>query len=256
MKVELRATLRRVAAIGVIAVAALAVCAPAQATLTGGSIEVCLAATNDMGGKTVQFSLNGGAPMSVKGGRAGAIEVTPGPITVNEVDPDTAVMAVDVKPSYRAISAALAHESALVAVPGGSTVQTRTIVTFTNAGSLGIPPGPVPTTTGTIEICADAANGMTAKAFQYSLNGGSPITVNGGACSGPPTPGTNIVTQASNAFGQTSDRRHAWPSAISLIVHQQATVNVPAGRRRRTGRSSPTRMCRPGCRRRRADDHD
>ena len=234
MKVGVRATLRRVGAIGAIAAAALAVCAPAHATLSGGSIEVCLAATNDMGGKTVQFSLNGGAPISVKGGRcSGAIDVAPGPITVTEVDPDTAVTAVDVKPSYRAISADLSHETAVVAVPGGSTVQTRTIVTFTNAGSLGIPPGPVPTTTGTIEICASGTNGMAGKAFQYSLNGGSPFTVNGGACSGPLTTrsGTNIVTQAANAFGKTSAIDVTpGPRLDSVdIVSQQATVNVPAG---------------------------
>src|SRR3954469_21713381 len=232
MKVELRATLRRVAAIGVIAGAALAVCAPAQATLSGGSIEVCLAATNDMGGKPIQFSLNGGAPISVKGGRcSGAIDVTPGPITITEVDPATAVTALDVKPSYRAISADLPHETAVVAVPGGSTASTRTVVTFTNAGSLGIPPGPVPTTTGTIEICASGANGMTGKAFQYSLNGGSAITVNGGACSGPMTKrsGTNIVSQATSAQGQTSaiDVLPGPRLGSVDIVHQQATVNVP-----------------------------
>ena len=234
MKLEVRATLRRVGAIGVIAAAALAVCAPAQATLSGGSIEVCLAATNDMGGKAVQFSLNGGAPMSVRGGRcSGAIDVTPGPITVTEVDPDTAVTAVDVKPSYRAISADLPHETAVVAVPGGSTPSTRTVVTFTNAGSLGIPPGPVPTTTGTIEICASSANGMSGKAFQYSLNGGSAFTVNGGACSGPMTTrsGTNIVTQASSAQGQTSDIDVLPGPRLETVdlVHQQATVNVPVG---------------------------
>src|SRR3954463_13345089 len=101
MQVGVRATLRRVGVIVAITVAGLAVCAPAQSALSGGSIEVCLAATNDMAGETMQFSLNGGAPITVKGGRcSGAIEVTPGPITVNEVDPDTAVTAVDVKPSY------------------------------------------------------------------------------------------------------------------------------------------------------------
>ena len=112
MKVGVRATLRRVGAIGVDRGGCACRVRARPGRLSGGSIEVCLAATNDMGGKTMQFSLNGGAPITVKGGRcSGAIDVTPGPITVTEVDPDTAVTAVDVKPSYRAISADLPHET-------------------------------------------------------------------------------------------------------------------------------------------------
>lgn len=39
--------------------------------------------------------------------------------------------------------------------------------------------------TGTIEICKSSRYGMAGQPFQFSLNGGAPITVNGGACSGP-----------------------------------------------------------------------
>src|SRR3954449_8327130 len=111
---QFRATLGRVCAIGVIALAALVATAPADARLTGGSIEVCLAATNDMGGRPMQFSLNSGAPFTLKGGRcSGAIVISPGPIAVDEVSPDTATMAVDVQPSYRAISSDLPNAHAI-----------------------------------------------------------------------------------------------------------------------------------------------
>ena len=56
-------------------------------------------------------------------------------------------------------------------------------------------------TTGTIEICASAANGMAGRAFQFSLNSQAPITVNGGACSGPITSGVgyNLVTEVADS---------------------------------------------------------
>ncbi len=231
---QFRATVGRVCAIGAIVLAVLVVTAPAEARLTGGSIEVCLAATNDMGGKPIQFSLNGGAPFTVKGGRcSGAIAITPGPIGVDEVSPDTATMAVDVKPSYRALSSDLPNAHAVVAVPAGSTESTRTIVTFTNAGSLGIPPGPTPTTTGTIQLCAATDNGMNGKPFQYSLNGSATFTVSGGACSGPLTTrsGTNIVTEAASGIGQVSAIGVTPQTRLRStdIVHQQASMDVPAG---------------------------
>jgi hypothetical protein len=55
--------------------------------------------------------------------------------------------------------------------------------------------------TGTIEICKASANGMSGKPFQFSINGAAPITVNGGACSGPlaTSSGANTVVEAPTA---------------------------------------------------------
>jgi hypothetical protein len=39
--------------------------------------------------------------------------------------------------------------------------------------------------TGTLEICKSSANGMSGRTFEFSINGGSTITVRGGRCSGP-----------------------------------------------------------------------
>jgi hypothetical protein len=54
---------------------------------------------------------------------------------------------------------------------------------------------------GTIEICKSAANGMSGRAFNFTLNGGSAITVNGGACSGAisTAAGVNTVVEAPTA---------------------------------------------------------
>jgi hypothetical protein len=38
---------------------------------------------------------------------------------------------------------------------------------------------------GTLELCKSSANGMAGRAFQFSIDGGAAVTVNGGACTGP-----------------------------------------------------------------------
>ncbi len=38
-----------------------------------------------------------------------------------------------------------------------------------------------------IEICKSSANGMSGRTFQYSITGGTQVSVNGGRCSGPIT---------------------------------------------------------------------
>jgi hypothetical protein len=68
-----------------------------------------------------------------------------------------------------------------------------------------------PTGSGTLEICKDAKNGMAGRPFQFSIDGAAPLTVLGGACSGPvvmeagvhkvveaPTAGLQVATIAAN----------------------------------------------------------
>ncbi len=38
---------------------------------------------------------------------------------------------------------------------------------------------------GTLEVCKSSLNGMAGKTFQFSISGGSTISVKGGRCSGP-----------------------------------------------------------------------
>ncbi len=45
-----------------------------------------------------------------------------------------------------------------------------------------------------IEICKSSANGMSGRTFQYSITGGSSVSVNGGRCSGPITVAGTQVT--------------------------------------------------------------
>ncbi len=52
--------------------------------------------------------------------------------------------------------------------------------------------------TGTLELCKSAANGMAGAAFEFSVNGGAPITVAGGTCTGPMTvaSGPNTIVES------------------------------------------------------------
>jgi hypothetical protein len=45
-----------------------------------------------------------------------------------------------------------------------------------------------------VEICKSSANGMSGRSFQYTITGGSSVSVNGGRCSGPITVAGATVT--------------------------------------------------------------
>ena len=68
-----------------------------------------------------------------------------------------------------------------------------------------------------IEICKSSANGMSSRAFQYSITGGASVTVNGGRCSGPIT-----VTAAQVAITEGQSN----PATDVYAV----TVRLPDGR--------------------------
>jgi hypothetical protein len=79
-----------------------------------------------------------------------------------------------------------------------------TLVTLTLGGLVAVPvqvasaARPNNGSTGIIEICKSSSNGMTGLSFSYTLNGGTPFTVKGGACSGAITTnsGKNTVVEA------------------------------------------------------------
>jgi hypothetical protein len=193
-----------------------------------------MSSANGQNGRAFQFSLNGGAAFRVLGGRcSGPMAISPGPVTITQVAADSAVTAIAVKPTNRQISSAVDAATATVAVPGGSVAATRTIVTFTNGTSSGGSSNPPPGSVGTLELCKSSANGMADKAFQFSLNGGAPFTVNGGACSGPLTTrsGSNVVAELSSPAGQVSgiDVTPATRLVATDLPQQSVTVTVPAG---------------------------
>jgi hypothetical protein len=77
--------------------------------------------------------------------------------------------------------------------------------------------------TGTIEICKAANNGMAGRTFQFSLNGGAPIAVAGGACSAP------IVAPAGNATvveAATNDTQVTAVRSSRLVSQNLATGNA------------------------------
>jgi hypothetical protein len=83
---------------------------------------------------------------------------------------------------------------------------------------------------GTIEICKSAANGMSGKAFHFKLNGGSPITVAGGGCSGPisTAAGTNTVVETPTA-GLVVKGIRANHLISKDLAHGTVVVSVKAG---------------------------
>src|ERR1700736_2879208 len=89
------------------------------------------------------------------------------------------------------------------------------------------PQAPAP---GTIEICKSASNGMAGLPFQFSLNGGAAITVNGGACSGPITApaGANTVVEAPNSGTQVVGIRSNHTISRNIATGT-IKVNVIAG---------------------------
>ncbi len=74
--------------------------------------------------------------------------------------------------------------------------------------------------TGTLEVCKSGSNGMAGRAFQFSVNGATPISVAGGACSGPLSvaAGNATVTEA-----PTNDTKVAGIRSNHLISKNVAT---------------------------------
>jgi hypothetical protein len=83
---------------------------------------------------------------------------------------------------------------------------------------------------GTIEICKSAANGMSGKAFHFKLNGGSPITVAGGGCSGPMSIAAGTVTVVETATpGLQVKGINANHLVSKDLAHGTVVVTVKAG---------------------------
>ena len=105
------------------------------------------------------------------------------------------------------------------------------------AGAVTAPPAakhasarPAAPTLGTLEVCKAAANGMSGRAFQFSVNGGAAFSVTGGGCSGPMSvaSGTTTIVEAA-----TADTTVAAIKANRVVgkdlAARSVTVKVKAG---------------------------
>jgi hypothetical protein len=138
-------------------------------TLEFGKLEICKSTANGMAGRTFAFSVNGGSPISVKGGRCtGAFTAVAGAnrITELQTNPATEVSTVGVRPSTRLVSLDAPNRTAMVSVIAGSTASNETMVTFTNAPSGGV--------VGDLKICKlTQAPAYLGRLFSFRVNGGS-----------------------------------------------------------------------------------
>jgi hypothetical protein len=192
------AVLFAVASVGVLAVGAHAASA--------ASIEICKASNNGMSGKIFTFHVNGGAAVSVAGGRCtGAIQLAANAnttITEDQSNPATDVSFIQVRPSGWQVSQNLAGRSVVVN-PG--TATGGGLVTFTNQPAGG--------NFGTLKICKlTQTPAFLGRLFSFSANGG-PI----------------VSTEANDAFADPA----TWSCRIlgSFQVGSRVTVQetIPAG---------------------------
>jgi len=192
------AVLFAIATVGVLAVGANA--ASAQV------IEICKSSANGMSGRTFQYSISGGAQVSVNGGRcSGPITVAANQVTITEAqsNPATDVYSTTVRPSLRKVSEDLVNRS--VTVTTGSTTSNETLVTFTNQPAGG--------NFGTLKVCKLIMTpAYLGRLFSFSANGG-PL----------------VSTEANDAFADPS----AWSCRILGTFQVGSNVNVheavPAG---------------------------
>jgi hypothetical protein len=192
------AVLFAVASVGVLAVGAHA--ASAQV------IEICKSSANGMSGRTFQYSISGGAQVSVNGGRcSGPITVAANTVTITEAQssPATDVYSTTVRPSLRKVSEDLVNRS--VTVTTGASTSSETLVTFTNQPAGG--------NLGTLKVCKlTQTPAYLGRLFSFSANGG-PL----------------VSTEANDAFDDPAN----WSCRIlgSFQVGSNVTVHeaIPAG---------------------------
>ena len=171
-----------------------------------GTLALCQSSANGVGGMEFQFSVNGGSPFALSGGRcSGPLAVAHGTVSVAQLqsEPASSVSGISVLASrlVRSVSPNpnLAQRRVVVFVPEGSTALNGTRVTFTNASGDGgggsgddggAPGGGTGGAAGAIEVCKAMAPGEPAfdgRPFEFRLDGGRKFIVRAGRCT-PPIP--------------------------------------------------------------------
>src|SRR4051812_3051079 len=173
-----------------------------------GKIEICKATTNGMSGKRFQYSGNGGAAISVRGGRcSGPITTPAGAVRVVELqsDPATDVTKVTTRPANRLVLTDLPNRTAIVYVVPGSTAANETLVTFTNQPAGG--------NFGALKICKLTESPVyLGRGFSFRVNGGPLIT-----------------TEASDAFAAPSTYVCRLAGTFQVGTRVSVAEKLPAG---------------------------
>ncbi len=199
-----RGGLRRAAIL--FAVATVGVLAVGAQAASANVIEICKSSANGMSGRSFQYSITGGASVTVNGGRcSGPITVAGAQVTITEAqsNPATDVHATTVRPSLRKVSENLPGRS--VTVTTGASTSSETLVTFINQPAGG--------NYGTLKVCKlTETPAYLGKLFSFSVNGG-PL----------------VSTEANDAFDDPAN----WSCRILGSFQVGSNVNVheqiPAG---------------------------
>ncbi len=158
-------------AVVVFAIATVGVLAFGAQAASASVIEICKSSANGMSGRTFQYSILGGASVSVNGGRcSGPITVAGSSVTITEAqsNPATDVASTTVRPSLRKLSENLPGRS--VTVQTGASTSSETLVTFTNQPAGG--------TYGTLKICKFTSTpAYLGRLFSFRVNGGPLVSV-------------------------------------------------------------------------------
>ena len=146
-----------------------------KATAKPGSIEICKVG-NNITNTSVQFTLNGGSPITVAvGGCSDAISAPAGLNTVKELIPSgTQVQKIQVKPAIRLVGKNKGAGTVTVNVPAGSTGHRETVVTYTDEPQGGL--------NGNLKICKVAGDpSLLGDKFSFTENGGSAFSIAAGS---------------------------------------------------------------------------
>jgi hypothetical protein len=177
-------------------------------TIPPGKLEICKASTNGMTGKLFQYSVAGGAPISVRGGRcSGPITVPSMTVRIVELqsDPATDLVKVAARPASRLITTDLPNRTAWVYVVPGSTASNETLVTFTNQPAGG--------NYGNLKICKITESPVyLGRGFSFRVNGGPLIT-----------------TEASDALADPSTYTCRLAGTFQVGTKLTVTEQLPAG---------------------------
>jgi hypothetical protein len=173
-----------------------------------GKLEICKASTNGMSGKLFQYSVAGGAPISVRGGRcSGPITVPSMTVRIVELpsDPPSDLVKVTTRPSNRLVLTDLPNRTAWVYVQPGSTAANETMVTFTNQPAGG--------KYGDLKICKLTESPVyLGRGFSFSVNG-APL----------------ITTEANDAFSDPSTWSCRLAGTFQVGTRLTVAEKVPAG---------------------------
>jgi hypothetical protein len=228
----------RLAILVAVAVGAL-LGAGAQAALAQGTLIVCQSSANGMTGTDFQFSVNGGTPFTVGGGRcSGALPTAAGDVTVRQLQtsPETDVSAISVLVTrlVRSVSPNpnLAERRVVVRVSDGTTTLNATRATFTNepAGDAVGDPGGGGSTgqgTGVLEVCKLMAPGEPAfdgRPFEFRIDGGLKFIVRAGRCSQP-----RLVAAGNHTITELPTPSFELVSVDTLPAGRLVSQNLAAG---------------------------